>query len=118
MDHWAQSMAAAVKQSESLDADCKGAIIDVAAPEPTQFTYQTQRNRAFTDEARQKWQQRSIACLNALTKAGDILDKMIALADKYPQLHLNSEEFKNNKAKLDLGKSVIQKNIYKTGPTD
>jgi len=109
MEHRQKAAAQAQKDFDRLDGEFEQNMKDARQSDPSRFKYQAYRDGSLTPESQKQWQERSVPCLKALTAAGQDLDKMAALAQKFPQFLTGADDIRKNKDAVESMKSALRK---------
>lgn len=109
MEHRQKIAARAQKDFDRLSGQFEQNMKDAGDSDPSRFKYAANRDGSLTPESQKQWQERAVPCLKALTAAGQDLDKMAALAEKFPQFLTGADGIRKNKDAVESMKSALQK---------
>ncbi len=109
MEHWRKASAQAQKDFDRLDAEYQQNMKDARESDPSRFSYQAYRDGTLTPESQKQWQERAGPCVKSLTAAGQDLDKMTALSEKFPQFLIGVDDIRKKKNAIESMKAALQK---------
>ena len=115
MEHRQKSASQAQKDFDRLDSEFQQNMKDARQSDPSGFSYQVHRDGSLTPESQKAWQERSVPCMKSLTAAGQDLDQMAALSEKFPQFLTAADELRKKKDTIESTKSAMQKHLDSKG---